>query len=212
MRAAIIEAGLVPDTRLGEEELAAHYGISRTLIRVVLSRLVADGLVDTGRGKSARVAHPTLEEARDAFIVRRALERPVIETLAEVWTPQIRRRLEAHVESERAALQRHDAPLSGRLGGEFHIELAAATENDLLHRHVSQVVSRTGLILAIYGEAIDQAASIDEHRELIGLLAAGDGKAALDLASGHLLTVERKTLHVAGSPSPGDISRILSRF
>ncbi|ALJ21931.1 GntR family transcriptional regulator [Microbacterium sp. No. 7] len=212
LRAAIIEGALEPDTRLGEEALATHFGVSRTLIRTVLARLVDDGLVDTGKGKSARVAHPTLDEAREAFAVRAALELGAIRALAAAWTPDADDALRAHVRAERQALEARNAKASARLGGEFHIALARATGNALLLRYVTAVVSRTALILTVYGRDIDQAASIDEHEQLIGLLAEGRVDDALALAERHLLTVEDDTLRRSSRRTNRDLASILTDF
>lgn len=212
LRAAIIEGALAPRTKLGEEALAAHYGVSRTLVRSLLSRLVRDGLVDTSKGKSAEVAHPTLDESRDAFAVRAALEREVISTLAANWSAETAQTLAAHVRAEREAWEGRNAMTSSRLGGEFHILLASATGNGLLHRYVIEVVSRTALILAIYGREIDQLASIEEHELLLTHLAQGRRDAALELAARHLAAVEQKTLRSAAQPSTGSLSSILAQY
>jgi len=203
---------LAPDTRLGEEPLAAHYGVSRTLIRTVLSRLVEDGLVDTAKGKSARVAQPTREEARDAFAVRAALEHEAIRALAAGRAVAAESTLRQHIAAERMALHERNAKASARLGGEFHIALARATGNALLERYVSEVVSRTALILAIYGRDIDQTTSIDEHERLVDLLVAGDAEAAFELAEHHLVAVEEDTLHVGAGAAENDLASILARF
>lgn len=211
LRAAVIEGALTPGTKLGEETLAAHYGVSRTLVRTVLARLVADGLVDSPHGRSAEVAHPTIDEARDAFAVRRVLEREAAVRVAERWDADIAERLGSHVRAERAAWADRRAAASSRLGGEFHILLARETGNDLLERYMSEVVSRTALILAIYGRDIDQQASIEEHEELLDLLAAGDAERAADLVTHHLGEVERKTLRPA-EPGTDPLLSVLSRY
>jgi DNA-binding GntR family transcriptional regulator len=64
---AIIEQALEPGTKLREDQLGAHFGISRTLVRIALARLVGEGLVERRHRRSAMVARPTLKEARDAF-------------------------------------------------------------------------------------------------------------------------------------------------
>src|SRR5436190_116052 len=67
---AIIEQALEPGTKLREDQLGAHFGISRTLVRIALARLVGEGLVERRHRRSAMVARPTLKEARDAFGMR----------------------------------------------------------------------------------------------------------------------------------------------
>lgn len=211
LRAAVIEGALAPGTKLGEETLAAHYGVSRTLVRTVLARLVADGIVDSPHGRSAEVAHPTVEEARDAFAVRRVLEREAVLRVAERWDAATAARLRAHVDAEREAWTHRRSTASARLGGEFHILLARETGNDLLERYMSEVVSRTALILAVYGRDIDQQASIEEHEELLALLAAGDAERAADLVTHHLDEVQRKTLRPVDAEGDPLLS-VLSRY
>lgn len=211
VRAAVIEGALTPGTKLGEEALAAHYGVSRTLVRTVLTRLVNDGLVESPHGRSAEVAHPTIEEARDAFVVRRALEREAVLRVAERWDDGIHERLRAHARAEREAWTERRSAASARLGGEFHILLARESGNALLQRYMSEVVSRTALILTIYGRDIEQGASIAEHDELIALLAAGDGAAAADHVAAHLDGVETKALR-AETPAGDPLLSVLARY
>lgn len=211
VRAAVIEGALTPGTKLGEETLAAHYGVSRTLVRTVLARLVSDGLVDSPHGRSAEVAHPTIEEARDAFVVRRALEREAVLRVAARWDDRIHDRLRAHARAEREAWTARQSAASARLGGEFHILLARESGNALLQRYMSEVVSRTALILTIYGRDIDQGASIDEHDELIALLAAGDGAGAADHVAAHLDGVETQALRPE-APAGDPLLSVLARY
>jgi DNA-binding GntR family transcriptional regulator len=212
LRSAIIEAALPPGTRLGEDMLGAHFGVSRTLIRAALARLTSEGLVDTGKGKSAQVASPTQEEARDTFAVRRALEREVIGQLSGSLTPVTEQHLRAHVAAEVAALGERDTQRSGRLAAEFHIELARACGNVLLQRYVAELVSRTALILAIYGRELDQAASLTEHEQLIDLLVAGRREDAIALVEGHLSSVEHRALSGRASEENLDVLDVLRRY
>lgn len=113
-------------------------------------------------------------------------------------------------EAERVAWADRRSAASSRLGGEFHILLARETGNDLLERYMSEVVSRTALILAIYGRDIDQQASIDEHEELLALLADGKAERAAALVTHHLDEVERKTLRPQ-DPGADPLLSVLSR-
>jgi len=76
---------------------------------------------------------------------------------------------------------------------------------------MSEVVSRTALILTIYGRDIEQGASIAEHDELIALLAAGDGAAAADHVAAHLDGVETKALR-AETPAGDPLLSVLARY
>ncbi|MDU0326776.1 GntR family transcriptional regulator [Microbacterium sp. KSW2-21] len=211
LRAAIIEGALTPGTKLGEEALAAHYGVSRTLVRTVLQRLVGDGVVDSPPGRSAAVARPTIDEARDAFTVRAALEREGVRLVAERRDPAALARLRTHVRAEREAWESRRPTVSARLGGEFHLLIARESENTLLVRYMSEVVSRTALILSIYGRDIDQEISIAEHEQLLHMLEAGDADAACALVEHHLADVQRKSLG-READSGEELLAVLSRY
>ena len=51
---------IAPGTKLGEDELAEIYGVSRTVVRASLQSLSHLKLVDIRRNKGAKVASPSL--------------------------------------------------------------------------------------------------------------------------------------------------------
>src|SRR6266702_2424315 len=85
LRQAIIEQALPPGTRLPEDVIGSQFAMSRTLARATLARLQAEGLIEAGRKRTATVARPSLEEAKEDFEVRRALEREVIRLVIARW-------------------------------------------------------------------------------------------------------------------------------
>ncbi|MEV6103426.1 GntR family transcriptional regulator [Streptomyces sp. NPDC051940] len=212
LRTAIVEAALTPGTKLPEDALAARFGVSRTLVRAVLARLVAAGLVEQGKTKSATVANPDADDARAVFEMRRCLEQEAIRLVAARWSRGTSAALRAHVRAERSALDHDDHRLSGRLAAEFHVKLGEASRNPLLERYLAEVVWRCALILTVHGIPHDQRQSIGEHEELIALLDAGDKQRAELLAVRHLAGVEARALaRSVESPAP-DLSEILSRY
>src|SRR5262245_10633188 len=90
LRRAILDQGLKPGTKLPEDAIGERLGVSRTVVRDALARLGAEGLVELKHNRGAAVAYPTLDEARNVFSVRRAMERLVVEELAgKLTTAQI---------------------------------------------------------------------------------------------------------------------------
>ena len=71
---AIVEHRLQPGSKLAEQRLADHFGVSRTLVRQALFQLAQKHLVRMEPARCAFVAAPTVEEARQVFQVRRILE------------------------------------------------------------------------------------------------------------------------------------------
>lgn len=194
LREAIMESALAPETKLPEDTLGKSFGASRTIVRAALARLAAEGLVEVGKTKSARVAHPGRDEAREVFTVRRALERATVALLADGWSPSYAEPIRAHIEAEARASADADHKLSVRLGAEFHILLAELTGNRLLLRHINEIVGRSTLILAVYGAAHPQADSLREHEELLEAMAAGDAARAEGIVDRHIQSVEGRAL------------------
>ncbi|MCE6952951.1 GntR family transcriptional regulator [Cereibacter sphaeroides] len=62
-----------PGTRLGEEELAREFGVSRTPLRRVLSRLEAEGLVESRHGVGTFVTTVDLEGLIETYKLRMEL-------------------------------------------------------------------------------------------------------------------------------------------
>jgi DNA-binding GntR family transcriptional regulator len=211
LRQAIIEQALPPGTRLPEDVIGSQFAMSRTLARATLARLQAEGLIEAGRKRTATVARPSLEEAKEDFEVRHALEREVIRLVIAHWEPQFGAVLEGHVREEDQAHARHDARASIRLAGEFHIRLAEMSGNRLLQRYLSEVVSRCSLILALYGRPHSSECAVNEHREIIDALRRGDAETAIALMDHHIGSVESRAL-LGERESELDLGAVLSRY
>ncbi len=192
---AIIEQALRPGMKLPEDSIGEELGVSRTLVREALGRLAVEGLVELKPNKGASVSYPTLEEARDVFDVRRALERQVMQTLAGRLTAAQVALLEKHVGDEDVARAAGaEGPESIRLAGEFHVLLAEMTGNALLSRYVQELCSRCSLILALYGRPHSSECAVNEHRELIEALKGRDVEAAIRLMDHHLDAVTARAV------------------
>ncbi len=199
LKRAILEQALPPGTKLPEDSIGERLGVSRTLVREALLRLSAEGLVELRPNRGACVAHPSLEDGRDIFAVRGALERLVVQELAGRLSAEQRRRIEAHVDAEEEASGR-DAAASIRLAGEFHTLLADLAGNALLARYVNDVVSRCSLILALYGRRHSAECGASEHRAVLAALLKGDAEKAAALMTNHLEAIASRALLVSDDP------------
>ena len=74
LRDAIIDRRLAPGAKLTETEVAALFGVTRTVVHFALRMLSLEGLVRTERNRGAFVASPSPEEARQVFASRRIVE------------------------------------------------------------------------------------------------------------------------------------------
>lgn len=209
LRRAIIEQALGPGTKLPEDMIGKRFGVSRTIVRTALARLAAESLVELHRNRGATVARPSLDEAQDVFDIRRSLERLVVARLAGRLSRADVTRLKAHVADEEQAKVR-GGPESIRLAGEFHLLLAKLTGNSILSRYVGELISRSSLILALYGRPHSPDCAVAEHREIIDALVRGDVARAEHLMDHHLDAVIGRAL-IAPRPSR-DVLDVLSDY
>jgi DNA-binding GntR family transcriptional regulator len=212
LRQAIIEQALQPGTKLPEDDIGAHFGMSRTLVRAVLARLQAEGLVDARPKRTATVAQPTLAEARDVFEVRRALEAEVVRLVIKRWKPAFGAELEGLVRAEDEARARHEDNVSIRLAGEFHLRLAKLSGNALLEKYMAELVTRCSLILAVFGRPHSSDGAVNEHSEIIAALRAGDAKKAVAIMDAHMSAVESRALLGGENDSPPALGDVLARY
>ena len=84
---AIVERRLMPGTKLGEQQIADLFKVSRTLVRQALNQLSRDKLIVLEPARGARVAEPSVEEARQVFEVRNMLEAAMIRRAAAQLNP-----------------------------------------------------------------------------------------------------------------------------
>ena len=197
LRRAVIERELLPGVRLPEDALAGRFGVSRTVVRAALERLGCEGLVERANNRSARVATIGLDAAADLLAVRQGLEAMVVARLTERITPADLGRLRAHMALEEQASSLN-APEAVRLAGEFHMLLAELAGSPLLVRYVSEVVSRSSLIITTHELRHSSSCAVREHRMLIEQIGRGDALAAQAGMRTHLQHVAARAALSAG--------------
>lgn len=204
---AIVEHRLQPGTKLAEQKLADHFGVSRTLVRQALFQLVQKHLVKMEPARGAFVAVPSVEEARQVFQVRRLLEAEMVRQFVRSVTPAKIRALREHMAQEKAALG--DASERQQLLGDFHVRIAELADNGVLAQILRDLVSRSSLITLMYQRDSFAPHSQEEHVELVKALAAKDEKRAVKLMDEHLLHVEESLAFDRAVPTQ-DISLALA--
>ena len=188
---AIIEQRLMPGTKLAEQKIADIFKVSRTIVRQALNRLSRDKLVTLEPARGARVAEPSVEEARQVFEVRYMLESALVRRLAATVTPVQVAELRAHLADEQASVQRVDVTGRTRLLADFHVVLARMLGNHTLADLLTDLLSRCSLIALMYQSANAAEHSFDEHVAIVDALERRDARAAQRLMEEHLMNVER---------------------
>lgn len=206
---AIVENHLAPGTKLPEDTLAETYGVSRTSIRKVLQRLAHERLVDVRLNRGATVAQPSVSEARDIFSARRIIECGAIPQIVAKASPAKLDALRDLVHREHAAQERGDWRESIYLSGAFHVELMRLSGNETLTDFLTQLVSRSSLVIATYGSPQTASCRHSEHDDVIEIIAGGDVEAAARWMDRHLRDVERTVVLDEEETAPADLKKIL---
>jgi DNA-binding GntR family transcriptional regulator len=188
---AILEHRLPPGTKLGEERLAAIFGVSRTQVRQALARLTHDRIVTLIANRGAFVSSPTVDEAREVFAARRLIEPDLVRRVAAAASAADIRRLRAHVRLESEARAAADKRAIIRLSGDFHQIIADLAGNSFLARTMRELESLTCLVIILYDAPNVPSCPFDEHSALIDAIEARDGDRAAALMVEHLDHVER---------------------
>jgi DNA-binding GntR family transcriptional regulator len=206
---AIVEHRLHPGTKLAEQKLADHFGVSRTLVRQALFQLSQNRLIRLEPARGAFVAAPSVMEARQVFAVRRMLEAEMTRAFVREVTPAKIKALKEHVAREKSAVDLGDVPGRTELLGDFHVRMAELMGNEVLAQMLGELISRCALITLMYQTATAAEHSNDEHVEIVKALAAKDEALAVRLMNEHLLHVEENLAFDRKVPT-NDISMALS--
>ena len=122
---AIVDHRLQPGSKLAEQKLADHFGVSRTLVRQALFQLSQNRLIRLEPARGAFVAAPAVDEARQVFAVRRMLEAEMTREFVRSVTPAKIKALKEHVALEKAAVVgRGRSRGRTELLGDFHVRMA----------------------------------------------------------------------------------------
>ena len=198
---AIVEHRLQPGSKLAEQKLADHFGVSRTLVRQALFQLAQNRLINLEPARGAFVAAPSVTEARQIFAVRRMLEAEMTRSFVREVTPAKLKVLREHVAQEKAALERDDATNRTHLLGDFHVRVAQLMGNEVLAQMLGELVSRCALITLMYQSASAAEHSCEEHAQIVKAMAARDEALAVRLMGEHLLHVEENLAFDRALPS-----------
>ncbi|MFI3905571.1 GntR family transcriptional regulator [Ochrobactrum sp. S1502_03] len=187
---SIAERRLRPGIQLKEEQLSTIFNVSRARIRQALTILERDGLVSMIPNRGAFVSKPTVQEARDVFSVRQAVERCIVERLCNSLLKENVKRLRDHVNLERIANKDNVTTDIIKLSGGFHLLLAELTGSDFLFTTMRDLISRSSLITAIYRKTDHFNCGPDEHAEIVKAISAKEAEKAIHLMAHHLEHVE----------------------
>ena len=204
-----MEQRLAPNTKLSEARLCDTFGVGRMRVRRALLLLSSQGIVKLHSNRGAYVACPDKSEATDVFAARLLIEPPLVRQLAHNSDEIDLTLLTDHIALEDAARAKNERIEIIRLSGEFHTKLAQATRNEFISRMMRELVTRTSLIVGLFGSSENASCPDNEHSKILDAIRSQNPERAEQLLISHLNHIQSgldmETLH----PPQDDLATIL---
>lgn len=199
LRDRIRRGRLVPGQRLVEADISHETGASRSKVREAFQRLETEGLVNIEAFRGATVRRVSIEEIRQIYRARVALEGVCAADFTTMAAPQEKQRLldlQAQLDecvSERAAER------FGRLNHEWHRQIIDGSGNSVVRDLLVRLTVPINRLLfeSFYDEERLRIANQD-HKAITALIMAGDGEAAEAAMRNHVADGFQTLSHIAG--------------
>jgi DNA-binding GntR family transcriptional regulator len=209
---AIGEGALKPGTKILEDAIADHFGVSRTVVRGALGVLESDHLLERKKNRGTFVAEPGIEEARALFESRRKLEHVILELVMDRATADQLDALEKLTDEEEHIHHHGDEKSKTVLSGKFHVVLAELGGNAVMTEILSKIVARLSLVMALYEEEKQDDCGADHHRMIVAALKAKDVVKAQQLMDHHLADIEGRVRLTEGQGDRHTFMAVLETF
>ncbi|MET7651472.1 GntR family transcriptional regulator [Streptomyces sp. NPDC005486] len=190
LRDAILDFRLEPGRRLVERELVEQLDVSRTTVREALRELTSEGLIKVVPQKGAVVAVPTLDEARDLYEVRCALETLLVRRFIEKAPLSKVYALEAAAEHFAEVASGDDAEPRDVLDArrDFNAVLHDGAGSEVLRQLVEGVQAKVR-VLVVKGMSTNHAEVIQELRDIVAAVRERDADTAVEIYAKHMRRV-----------------------
>lgn len=184
----ILDLEIDPTQPIDERSLVRDTGGSMTLVREALQRLAEEGYITRQRRRWHVAQKATASILHEIYEVGETLEGMCARLAAERATPeQIERMEQVHRDFERV-LRSGDNKALISVDQKFHQLLYEASGNRFLARALNDMYT---LRYRLFFFALDRIgsvrANVEEHRDILAAIKAGDGRTAERLIQSHIL-------------------------
>jgi DNA-binding GntR family transcriptional regulator len=194
VREWIIRGELGPGEGLTQETLALRLGISRLPLRAALARLTVEGLVIDRPHQSWQVSTVSLNNVRDIYSGRSALEGNLVKaatdnfSLLQTKKDEIKR-LAAILEEQSGALQEEDVELFMQKDWDFHSKIYEFSNmpQTLAAAHIFHTQSNRYLLMYL-SDTKRGRNSIRDHQKIMDAIGSGNSVLAQKLTIEHVLS------------------------
>jgi DNA-binding GntR family transcriptional regulator len=207
---AVLGQRLPAGAKLPELELAELFGVSRSIVRKALTRLISDHVVEQRHSRIATVAKPSIEETRQIFEARRTVESETFRVTAGRLSKAEIQELRRLAEQEKEIYQQHgEHPSRTDHAMRLHLFIADHCPNRVLGNMQRELVLRTSIAISLYkSKGAGSCFLGDDHTRMVELLETGDSEEAAQLAREHLDAM-RTLLDLSEEEAAIDLASIL---
>jgi DNA-binding GntR family transcriptional regulator len=190
LRADIINAVILPGAAMSEAGMAVSFGVSRTPVREAFKRLVEEGFLVAVPQVGTFVAPIDLAAVHDSQFVRETLECRTVVLAAQRIQDEDRRRLDALVAQQAAAVAANHRPDIFATDEAFHAELSRIAGYPAVWSVIESVKAQLDRVRCLSLEAPSWSAVIlSEHQVIAACVKRGDVEGAEVAMRAHLRTV-----------------------
>ena len=185
----IVGGSIESGTQLRPDTIAAQLDISTTPVREALHRMEGDGLVVKAPYRGWFVREFTEQEVRELYEMRAALECFSVRRACQHITDDELAWLRKHQSVGEAALRTGDMDAYRIYNRDLHAGILEAARNSYLSSAMGQLSQQNEMLMARTIRLVGRPSrAIEEHRELVELIAGRQEKAAQELMERHILS------------------------
>jgi GntR family transcriptional regulator, trigonelline degradation regulator len=200
LRESIATLELKPGERLVERDLCERLGVSRTVVREALRHLEAESLVDIIPNHGPVVSTTTLDDARQIYEAREALESFIARSCARRADEATLGQLRSSIDALESAHASSDVIAQLRAKDVLYRVMAHGAGNAVIGAMLPVLQVRVRLIdgLSVYTFG-RHAGSLDELRAMVDAISERDGDRAAELAVAYVRAGATVLEHFAGT-------------
>lgn len=187
VRDRIRRGQFAPEQRLVEVDIIRKTGGSRLKVREAFQRLAAEGLVDIEPFKGASVRSTSLEEVRQIYRARAALEGVTAADFAISATDEQRERLQQIQTELELCVENREPERFGRLNAEWHQLLVDGSGSALIGELLQRLnVPIHRLLFDSFYDADRLRTANEDHRRILRAIMDRDAPAAEQAMRAHV--------------------------
>jgi DNA-binding GntR family transcriptional regulator len=192
IRADIISHRLKPGQSIQEDQLAKHYGISRTPIREILRKLEQEDLVKIVPNVGAFVSDLTSKDIEEVLDIRLWLETAAAKAAALKATEEQLAEFTRVDKQLDLAVEKQDSIISFEADDRLHDLILVAADNERARKIIKNLIGQVYRIRFISGHKPGRInTTVAEHKQIVAAILAREPERAEEAMRIHILNTKK---------------------